>query len=815
MKAIDHAVGQFLHLATSKTKIVMNLGAGYDPLPWQCLTRYPESCHGVKFIDVDYKDLMIRKRAVVMAAPELNSVLTNSVVSESEVLFKSDQYLQIGCDLRDTLKLAQIIASVIDLENCLLLFTAEVSVTYMTLKGADALLTWAGSIPNARFCLLEQLLPQGQEHPFAKTMMRHFDKLQTPLQSVQTYPTTQHQEDRFKAAGWAQVRARNLWELWSAPEFLSAAERSALDAVEPFDEWEEFALFGSHYSLVIASNGECIDEAPSSSSELRTCHEIPSDGLHHFQDTLKVQLSKEHCAFTEYPKSLHPRRFAAPLSLRALSTGHSFGNFGGLGQNRLKSIEIYGAGTAKMSRSGTTLSDVRPSARMCHSITELSGDVGSLLVGGRNSPSEALKDCWVYHKWVDMWERVDDLPVPLYRHSAIALIDGGVMIMGGKSSSTAVSCDVFIWRRRNGWTTLTAEGEVPSVFGASVMVDTRSTGSGDTYSGLLLGGISKDGVVQRKAWRWDVTALASIMFKHIDTTSWLGSWARFGASVACSNTISYIIGGVTAGELVPEHEEILCCFDGADDNSSFHPVESAFSPRPLLVGTTVVTTDGELVIASGGAVCFSFGTFWNPGVYSVSVKGVGDAHPNEQHNLWSYIETVSPESNSGSNHFKKSDIGNNTICYPSIQVGRIEGVTPNAFQSIVNDMRPMIFEKQDLGACMELWLDEYLKEKIGSKRQVVVHQASSAQMDFIAKNFSYSKMSFGDLMDSIAAGKFIYLRSLSEDSPSDQAASLRKDFAEIAEDFHLPPTMQLVLDNEHSSPLRISGRVHMWLHYDV
>lgn len=70
-------------------------------------------------------------------------------------------------------------------------------------------------------------------------------------------------------------------------------------------------------------------------------------------------------------------------------------------------------------------------------------------------------------------------------------------------------------------------------------------------------------------------------------------------------------------------------------------------------------------------------------------------------------------------------------------------------------------------------------------------------------------------MDQIEAGEKLYLRSLSLDKPSEQPADIARDFPSLAADFRLPAELSLVTENAHSSPLRISGPVNMWLHYDV
>lgn len=98
---------------------------------------------------------------------------------------------------------------------------------------------------------------------------------------------------------------------------------------------------------------------------------------------------------------------------------------------------------------------------------------------------------------------------------------------------------------------------------------------------------------------------------------------------------------------------------------------------------------------------------------------------------------------------------------------------------------------------------------------MVVHEATTDQMNFQAKNFTYVTKPFGNFLDHVTEGQKQYLRSIASEKPTEKPAELSRDFPEIAEDFILPPELALVKENAHSSPLRISGPVTMWLHYDV
>ena len=88
-------------------------------------------------------------------------------------------------------------------------------------------------------------------------------------------------------------------------------------------------------------------------------------------------------------------------------------------------------------------------------------------------------------------------------------------------------------------------------------------------------------------------------------------------------------------------------------------------------------------------------------------------------------------------------------------------------------------------------------------------------MSFQTKNFSYATKTFGTFMDEVYAGDRQYLRSISAEQPTKLPANLAVDFPNLSRDFRLPESLTVVADNTHSSPLRISGPVTLWLHYDV
>lgn len=124
--------------------------------------------------------------------------------------------------------------------------------------------------------------------------------------------------------------------------------------------------------------------------------------------------------------------------------------------------------------------------------------------------------------------------------------------------------------------------------------------------------------------------------------------SRFGASSVNHNGSTYIVGGIIQDRLLRSHEEV-CSIKYQNGRYSISRIilQNAESADLLLIGTTLVSTSESLVILGGSAVCFSFGTFWNKGCYSLSITGVIDTadqfhtqSPKREIAAWKYMYTI-------------------------------------------------------------------------------------------------------------------------------------------------------------------------------
>lgn len=140
---------------TSATNIIPNRGLtlSSDPLPFQFWHRYASLTEKATFVDVDYPQLIDKKRDVVFTKTLLRDALLKTGLrsAEAPTRVRSDRYMAIGCDLRDLQLLERTLRAELDIPNSSILFVAEVSVTYMPLMDANKLIQWANTFDNGMF----------------------------------------------------------------------------------------------------------------------------------------------------------------------------------------------------------------------------------------------------------------------------------------------------------------------------------------------------------------------------------------------------------------------------------------------------------------------------------------------------------------------------------------------------------------------------------------------------------------------------------------------------------------------------------------
>lgn len=174
-------------------------------------------------------------------------------------------------------------------------------------------------------------------------------------------------------------------------------------------------------------------------------------------------------------------------------------------------------------------------------------------------------------------------------------------------------------------------------------------------------------------------------------------------------------------EILGSHNEI--CYFGAQTDGLEITCPStsrliASIPRPLLIGVSVVSIKESLLIMGGSAVCFSFGTFWNKGCFEIDMP---PASANDDYDAsetskssWQYIATGSAKVQNTSTVYNRPQVSSNYLP----EVPRIKVQSSEEFSRIVEAKKPVIFNDSSIGSCTDLWTPTYLKDKVGSKREV-------------------------------------------------------------------------------------------------
>lgn len=325
-------------------------------------------------------------------------------------------------------------------------------------------------------------------------MLSHFEKLSTPLRSINVYPTVKSQTCRFQERGWSFVEIKDLWQTWSSDQFVSDSERIALDDVEPFDEWEEFILFARHYFVLHASTSR---NQPSSLQDLPSTWSIDPKaptGLH-------VEVVGKSS-----PKTTRRRFGNAMISINAFGQRFALNLLGMSLNSREPTYDIFSLDGEPQA---PQLPSSGPPARMCFTLTDLGG-YGIMLVGGRTSPSCALSDCWLFEGGTSpQWRQMPRLPTPLFRHSAVRLGNSSLLlIFGGKKSSSKLSDEIFLFNPDKAcWQSCQVVGPAPDPwFGSIAFNGISPSDQPGTFCGMLAGGISQNGCINTKQYKWQIKA---------------------------------------------------------------------------------------------------------------------------------------------------------------------------------------------------------------------------------------------------------------------------------------------------------------------
>lgn len=648
-------------------------------------------------------------------------------------------------------------------------------------------------------------------------MTKHYTRLGTPLRSLFKYSDDRYQTQRFANAGFPQINYQNLWELWADPRFLSPSQRMKLDHVEPFDDWEEFALYASHYCLVVAhTRGFSVlpggiesrrDSVSSDASDISARTSSPNNP------------AAQVFAFRYYkdPGDLCQRHHG---STYPIPDQDAIAIFGGAGRKACLSTSAV-CRPRHLNEEPPIVLPPDVGARCCHVITAMNnGD--NILVGGRLSPTQPLKDCWLQKGHT--WYRMQDLPEPRYRHriAPVTLPNNifGAICFGGKVGPCKVATDVLLWEPCKGWQELRLLGKEPRPrFGPTFIR------IGFNH-GLLFGGMRQDGVICQGFWRWRLVirdnVVCGLKFRPsnaLDASigSYL-SFARFGASYGFVQDYLLIIGGIAKSGCIPRTYEILSLsgnFATLPDEvkepclkvATVEPLHASDCPRPFLIGhSTHRTRTGMYIIMGGGATCFNFGTYFNRGIWVLHEKEAGISAD------WIIVPTKA------SNTPGTKSESSLTAVEPSFEAISVEAGfinNPEDFLTVTHRSQPIVMKGLDFGRCTQLWSPNYFKSKISSRHTMSIH-SDPFQMNRQSNAVGSGYMTFHQYLDEATASATEFdFWNCSSTCNDVEPPLVNNALPELANDFQLPTQLNSITSSVHSVRMQLLREAPTKLSYDV
>ncbi|XP_074833229.1 tRNA wybutosine-synthesizing protein 4 isoform X3 [Carettochelys insculpta] len=257
-QAVDHCVQEFLLQSQGyPRRQILSLGAGFDSLYFRL--KNAGLLSRTLVYEVDFPGVACQKAALIKSRKELATIVGEAGGRESGAMsFAGEDYKLLGVDLSELSNLEQALNEAGLDPEVPTMFLAEVVLTYMEISSSDALIQWAAQhFSCAQFVLYEQIHP---EDPFGHIMQQHFIQLNSVLHSLAQYPNCEAQRRRFLQRGWAKCTVIDMNEFYTS--FMPEHERQRVQALEPFDEYEEWHLKCSHYFILAASKGEGLSWTP-------------------------------------------------------------------------------------------------------------------------------------------------------------------------------------------------------------------------------------------------------------------------------------------------------------------------------------------------------------------------------------------------------------------------------------------------------------------------------------------------------------------------------------------------------------------------
>ncbi|KAH9601656.1 hypothetical protein LSM04_005692 [Trypanosoma melophagium] len=849
---------------------VISLGAGYDTL---ALRLKGESEYtNVHFYEIDFPSVMRSKSELIRAAPK--GAFPEDVIadpSKNLVMLHGINYHGIGVDLRDTerdfISKLKEASSDFSPEHPTLLY-AECVMQYMPPSASSELIKRVvESFNTAIVVAYDQISPFDS---FGEVMQNSLRAKGSPLLGLLQFPDGASMIHRALEQGMKETRFANFHDL--SRYYITGDEKQRVEALEPFDEVEEWCEMCKHYVITMAGTSQKIG-LPSHPSFLS---EETTKTLKPVKTTTVNSMLCEGKKIPVRSEKWPTGRFGfegwgnGQAYTEELPSGDviiiSFGGFCVTkGHQRTNTVYIHSLrdGECKVTIADATIA---PPSLVFHTFTRLARGV-YIVIGGRTNPNDVKMEAYMLNINLSMeeqqyqaqkphviavWSKLEQvsasgkLPVARYRHAAVAIptnmnnntvttvaatqeeknkVYGNIFVFGGRTPEGALLNDAWIAivhaDNTMHWKCISLTGDIPPPCCSSTAIHLHTA---DNNTVLISGGLLDGDNCEDSAWRVNCTTGISQCIPHAIVAP------RF------SHTMSHVCIDGEARILVlggssyhsrekNQQQEIAVLLDaitGETISTFFPPSECPTWTRHCCV----TLGEGLVAVFGGGFTCFSFGTF----AAKPSMLFLGS----RCHNWHVRRRQERPMKRLENNSYG---------AFFSFKRAAVEEqpLTKETFMKLAeHPTRPVVFRKVHLGNCVDLWSDPmYLKRKEGDTI-VSVHVARETHLlDFVKKNFNFQHISFSTLVDHcVKAGaaakmkkteqkekeeeryankdEMWYLRAVAPNMKSERA-NIWRDFPGIGGDFVLPEEIKEHVESRmHQACFRLSAPpLELWTHYDT
>ncbi|XP_054020553.1 tRNA wybutosine-synthesizing protein 4 isoform X2 [Dryobates pubescens] len=610
-RAVDHCIQDFLQRTRGHPRTqILSLGAGFDSLYFRLkdLGLLPRTV----VYEVDFPSVVSQKAALIRGVQELVELVGDAGGEPGD-------YKLLGADLSQLPELERALEQAGVDREVPTLFIAEVVLAYMESSRSDALLRWAAErFPCAGFLLYEQLGPQD---PFGRVMQQHFARRGSALRSLAQYPDCEAQCSRFLARGWSECSAMDMNQFFTCctPEH----EQQRVQALEPFDEYEEWHLKCSHYFVLAASKGMEPPWTPL----------VPSRTAPGGRGPALAGSVPAACATSSPAPGL--RRFGhRSVLLRpglVLTTG-GFGQEEGQ-HRRASSCQLLLRRAGRWAAASLSMESGSWDGRLYHTISCVSRGL-ALVVGGRTSPSSAgLGMLWLkFPERCSAWDPVDirvelvslqpavEAAALRWRHSATQVTFQGqqyLFLFGGRSATQPVLGDWhFLHTQELSCSMIPVQGPAP---------EGRHSHSACGWKGgvLVAGGLGA-GEQPLGSLCFLEPLEGGFGWQVLETRPPLVP--RYSHTAHVHRGRLLLVGGVW---LCPAPAPGVTVVDLATGLSLDYALGTEHLEWPLMLhnhSSVLLPEEEELLLIGGGGNCFSFGTHLNAEPVCLSLRHILTSH---------------------------------------------------------------------------------------------------------------------------------------------------------------------------------------------